>query len=186
MVVVAGLFAGVQSSAQDYPARNVGAWTVAASRDQKGCFLTRTYRGPGGTTLLFGLDTDGGNRLSILNANWSIREKERQSLNFRLSKVSFPKHLAIGMAADGKRGFVTNFGKEFPADFAASDFLHVSRGDVPVERLDLDGSGAAVAELRRCVDLHRVKPRPDARRSDRPGHIPIDPFAPDAGRRPKR
>lgn len=186
LILAAGLFASAKSSAQEYHTRDVGGWTVAASQDKKGCFLTKAYQGPGGTTLLLGLDIDGSNRLSVLNSNWSIREKDRQSLDFRLSNVSFPRHLAVGMASDGKKGFVTSFGEKFPAYFAASTFLHIFRGDVPVEQLGLGGSGAAVAELRRCVNLHRGKPATEARRSDRAGHIPIDPFAPDAGRRPKK
>ena len=159
---------------------------MAPSQDKKGCFLTRAYQRPGGTTLLLGLDIDGSNRLSLLNANWSIRKKDRQSLDFRLSNASFPKHLAVGMASDGKKGFVTSFGEKFPAHFAASRFLHIFRGDIPVEELDLGGSGAAVAELRRCVDLYRGKPATGARRSDPASDIPIDPFAPDAERKRKK
>ena len=159
---------------------------MTASQDKKGCFLTKAYQGPGGTTLLLGLDIDGSNRLSVLNSNWSIREKDRQSLNFRLSNVSFPRHPAIGMASDGKKGFVTKFGEKFPTHFAASKFLQISRGDIAVERLDLAGSGVAVTELRKCVDIYRRKPEPDAARNDGRPHIPLDPFAPDAGRSPTR
>jgi len=177
---------GAQPSTPEYRTRDVGSWTVAVSQDKKGCFLTRAYQVPGGTTLLFGLDTDGSNRLSVLNANWSIKERERQNLNFRLSNIAFPKHLAIGMASEEKKGFVTSFGVKFPDHFAASSFLNISRGTVPVEELSLDGSGAAVAELRKCVDLYRGKPATDARGSARGGHIPIDPFAPDAARKSKK
>jgi hypothetical protein len=186
LIIATGLFASVQSSAEEYRSKDVGGWVVTASKDQQGCFVTRTYAGAGETTLLLGLDVDGGNRLSVLNGNWSIREKERQSLNFRLSKVSFPKHLAIGITSDGKQGFVTNFGQQFPADFASSEFLHISRGDIPVERLALAGSGAAVAELRKCVDLHRMKPAVQARESNRSGNIPLDPFAPELRRKPRK
>jgi hypothetical protein len=183
LVVAAGLFASAKTSAQDYLMRDIGVWTVAASQDKKGCFLSRVYPGHGGTTLLFGLELDGSNRLSVLNSNWSIKEKDRHSLTFRLSNASFPKHLAVGMASDGKRGFVTSFGKQFPAHIAASTFLHIFRGSVPVEWLSLEGSGAAVAELRRCVDLHRGTPATEARGSGSAGQIPLDPFSPEAGRR---
>jgi len=188
-LVAAGILSGTPSSAaREYRAQDVGGWTVSASQDQQGCFVTRMYQGPGGTTLLLGLDTDGSNRLSVLNANWSIREKERLRLNFRLSKSSFPKHLAIGIASDGKRGFVTSFGETFPASFAASRFLHISRGDVPVEQLDLEGSGMAVAELRKCVDLYRGRPAAKARANGRAAdsRIPLDPFAPNAARKARR
>lgn len=185
LIFAVGLLASARSSAQEYPLREVGGWMVAASQDRKGCFLSKAYEGPGRTTLLLGLDIDRSNRLSVLNSNWSIRKKNRERLDFRLSNVSFPKHLAVGIASDGKKGFVTSFGENFPANFAASTFIHIFRGDVPVEKLGLAGSGAAVAELRRCVDFYRRKPATAARGSDRARDIPIDPFAADAERRPK-
>lgn len=186
VIFAAGISASAETSAQEYRLRQVGGWTVAASQDRKGCFLTRVYEHAGETTLLLGLDIDRSNRLSVLNSNWSIKEKSKQRLDFRLSNASFPKHLAVGIASDEKRGFVAGFGEEFPANFAASTFLHIFRGDVPVEKLDLRGSGVAVAELRRCVDLYRRKPAVAASGSDRLRDIPIDPFAPDAGRKPDR
>ena len=184
LILAIGLLASAGACAQDYAIREVAGWTVTASRDGDGCFLTRDYQGPGETTLLLGIDTDGSNRLSLLNANWSIRAKDRESLDFRLSNASFPKHLAVGIASDGKKGFVTSFGEKFPAVFAASTFLHVFRGDVPVEQLSLRGSSAAVAELRRCVASHQGKRAPDAR--DRAVPIPIDPFAPEAERKRRK
>jgi hypothetical protein len=181
LLLAAGLLTGAGAFAQDYAIREVAGWTVTASRDGKGCFLTRAYQGSRETTLLLGLDSDGSNRLSLLNANWSIKPKERESLDFRLSNASFPRHLAVGIASDGKRGFVTSFGERFPAIFAASTFLHVSRGTVPVERLSLRGSGAAVAELRRCVASQRGRRAPDAPGGE--SDIPVDPFASGAERK---
>lgn len=179
LVFAAGLLASVPASAQDYSARDVGGWTVAASKDGKGCFLTREYAE---TTLLLGLDTDDSNHVTVLNPNWSIRPKDRVELNFRLSNGSYPRHFAVGLASDGKRGFVTTFEARFLSRFAASQFLDVHRGEVPVEKLSLVGSGAAVAELRKCVDIFRAKPARGERGKERSG-IPRDPFAPDAGSR---
>jgi len=181
--LVAGLFGSAHAFAQDYSARDVGGWTVAASKDKQGCFLTRTYDGTGRTTLLLGVDIDGGNHLSVLNDNWSIKQKDRWKLTFRLSSGGYPNHPVVGMASDGKKGFVTNFDAKFPAHFAASKALHIYRGDVPVEQLTLEGSGAAVAELRHCVGIHAAKPAAAARETRRSGQIPRDPFAPDARRK---
>lgn len=175
-----GLFASAAASAQDYSMRDVGNWTVAASKDKKGCFLTRTYDGPGKTTLLLGLDIDGSNRLSVLNDNWSIKETEQLKLNFRLTRGGYSEHPVVGIASDEQKGFVTSFEAKFPSYFAASRALHISRGDVPVEQLSLDGSGAAVAELERCVSLFKVRPEADAPEKGRSDGIPRDPFAPDA------
>lgn len=180
----AGLLAGAPACAQDYPARDVGGWTVAASKDKEGCFLTRTYEGPGETTLLLGLDVDGGNHLSVLNANWSIKPKDQWKLTFRLSNGGYSNQPVIGMASQGKQGFVTNFETKFPSYFATSKALHIYRGKVPVEQLSLDGSGAAVAELRNCVGIFSAKPAAGAREKGRSGQIPKDPFAPDAEPKP--
>lgn len=177
LACVAGLFASDQASARDYAPRNLGGWTVAASKDGKGCFMTRDYARNGGTTLLLGLNIDGTNRLSILNPNWSIRPRDQLKLNFQLSNSSYPDHFAVGMASEQKQGFVTSFGAKFPSYFAASKILNVSRGDVPVERLHLDGAEAAVAELKNCVEAQREGPTPPVARKTRSDDIPSDPFA---------
>ncbi len=169
--------AATPAAARDYATRDVGGWTVAASKDGKGCFLTREYDRAGATTLLLGIDTDGTNHLTVLNDNWSIKAKDRVKLTFRLSSGAYPGHFAVGLVADGKRGFVTSFEPQFPTYFARSAMLAIARGDTPVERLDLTGSGAAVAELRRCVEFVRVNPGPKAVDKARPADIPEDPFA---------
>lgn len=172
--------------AGDDASRQIGDWFLAASKDGEGCFLTRKYDRAGETTLLLGLDVDGTNRLTVLNTNWSIKPNDRLELTFRLSKVGFPEHLAIGIASSGKQGFVTSFGKEFPAYFASSRVLDIARGDTPVERLSLDGSSAAVVQLRKCVDTRRAQPsaKPGERKSS--DSIPKDPFAAASGRERKR
>jgi len=185
-VCATGLSASDHASARDYASRDVGGWTVAASKDGKGCFLTREYERNGGTTLLLGLDIDGTNRLSVLNANWSIKPKDQLKLNFRLSNSSYPAHFAVGMVSEGKQGFVTSFGAKFPSYFAASKALHISRGDVPVERLSLDGGDAAVAELRNCVGGQRAKPGVAGDEKERIDHIPRDPFVPALERKSER
>lgn len=177
LAIAIGIIAGGHATARDYPLRNIGGWAIAASRDGKGCFLTKEYNRAGGTTLLLSLDMDGANRLTILNANWSIAPRDRLELDFRLSNASFPRHAAVGIASSGKRGFVTSFGGKFPAHFAASRSLQVFRGEVPVERLALDGSGAAVAELRNCVEMQRKGRATAPDGPEPPGSIPTDPFA---------
>jgi hypothetical protein len=174
------------AAAQDYKSREVAGWTVAPSQDGKGCFMTQQYDRPGDTTLLLGVDVDGGNHLSVLNGNWSIKPKEQLKLNFRLTSGGYTRHFAVGMASEGKRGFVTSFDAKFPTYFASSLSLHISRGDVPVERLALTGSGAAVAALRTCVAVFRDRPPVAAVTRERIDDIPRDPFSRGAGRKTKR
>lgn len=184
--VAIGIFASAHAAAPGYASRDVGGWTVAASKDGKGCFLTKEYDRTGGTTLLLGLEIDGTNHLTVLNANWSIKPKDRLELTFRLSDSSFPRHFAVGIASGAKQGFVTSFGPKFPFHFAASSALHIFRGEVPVERLSLEGSGAAVAELRRCVEVQRARPAVAAGEKEPSDSIPKDPFAPDSERKRKK
>jgi hypothetical protein len=186
LALVAGSPAGAQESGQGYPARQIGDWTVAASKDQKGCFLTRDYDGAGKTTLLLGLDGDGINHLSVLNANWSIKPKDQLTLTFRLSGGGYDDHGAVGMAADGKQGFVTSFEAKFPGYFAASKALNIFRDDVPVAQLSLAGSGAAVAALRTCVSVRGAAAPAGARAKRRVDGIPTDPFAPGLARKSRR
>lgn len=174
------------TATQAFATSDIHGWTVSASEDGQGCFVSRTFDRPGGTTLLLGLDTDGANHLSVLNANWSIKPKERLKLDFRLSNGGYMKHFAVGMASEGKQGFVTTFDAKFPAYFASSRALHIARGDVPVERLTLDGSGAAIAELRKCVAAQHGRPKPATHDGGDTAGIPRDPFSSKATAKPKR
>lgn len=176
--------AGAEASAQSYAPQTLGDWTVAASKDGQGCFLTRSYPVDGNTSVLLGMDRDGSNHLSVLNDHWSIKQQQQVKLNFRLTRGGYPNHAAVGLAADGKRGFVSAFEAKFPDHFATSKALHIDRGGVKVAQLDLTGSGAAVAELRRCVAA-QTGPAPRAASSgEGSSDIPRDPFAPEA--KPKR
>lgn len=172
--MIASLLLILAAPAQGYATRDLGPWKIAAARDGDGCFMTRVYPREGETTLLFGLSADGSNRLTLLNANWSIRPQDRLTLDYRLSNRRFPKQAAIGLASGDKRGFVSAFDTKFPSQFAAAASLAIFRGDTPVERLTLEGTGAAVGELRRCVAASKVGA--DAR-STPDDMIPRDPFA---------
>lgn len=176
-LTTAGLVAS-PAIAADYPARTVAGWTVAASKDGKGCFVTRDFAVNGGTSVLLGLDGDGATRLTLLNPHWSIAPREELRLTYRLTRGSYRDHAAVGIRSGDKRGFVSAFDAKFPAHFAASRALDVARGAVPVARLDLTGSGAAVTELRRCVAAQQGGQAPGASVGTGGNEdIPRDPFA---------
>ncbi|MDY0957130.1 hypothetical protein SOM26_00350 [Sphingomonas sp. CFBP8993] len=179
---LATLSAGAPVVAADVPGKALGDWTLAPSEDGQGCFLTRIYDRPGDTTLLLGLDRDGSNHLTVLNDNWSIKPREKLSLDFRLTSGGYPRHFAVGLEADGKRGFVSSFETAFPTYLAKSQRLDIARGDVPVERLSLDGSGAAIAALRQCVAARKLAPAKTSRMTQAADDIPRDPFAKRGGR----
>lgn len=192
LALAPALFLAAPAVARDYAARSVGGWTVAASKDGGGCFVTRAFARRGETALLFGQDADGRNHLSVLNANWSIAPGERLSLDYALDRVRYPGQVAIGIASEGKKGFVSRFDARFPARFAAARQLAVARGETPVERLDLTGSGQALAEMRRCLaavggaGAGAGAGSGDGRGAGAEADIPADPFAPDERRRRPR
>lgn len=171
--VAAALVFATPVLAQGYATRQIGEWTIAASKDGSGCFTSRAFDQPGGTTLLLGLDRDGSNHFSTLNENWSIRPQDRLTLSFRLTQRGYPDHEAIGIVADGKQGFVAAFDADFPTLIARSKTLEIDRGATPVARLPLDGSGAAVAALKQCVAAQHGSD--EAAATD--DGVPRDPFA---------
>lgn len=179
---VGGIAVMSPAIAQDDTTKASGAWTVAASRDGGGCFATRRFDGSGETTVLIGLDRDGANHLTVLNDNWSIVPKQALTLEFRLSRGGYGDHPAVGIEADGKRGFVATFDPRFPDHVAASRRLDIFRGKTPVARLDLTGSGAAMTRLRHCVTSQARTGPGEAQSSD----VPIDPFAAESRSRKKR
>ena len=176
------LLATLAAPVQGYPTRDVGPWKIAAARDGDGCFMTRVYPREGDTTILLGLSADGSNRLTLLNANWSIKPRDRLTLDYRLSNRRFEKQAAIGLASGGKQGFVSTFDAKFPAQFAAATGLAIFRGETPVERLTLEGSGAAIAELKRCVVASKAGAATPVATD---GTIPRDPFAESKPKRKK-
>ena len=91
--------------ARDAAAPSPGGWVISRSEGGDGCFMSKSFDHPGATTLLFGLDGDGTNHLTVLNSHWSIKPRDRLKLDFRLTGGAYPGHFAIGLAADGKRGY---------------------------------------------------------------------------------
>ena len=165
--------------AAEYRAREVAGWTVAETSDGTACLMGMDYEGEGSTRLILSLDPQGSNRLIVSNLNWSTKEDEELELDYALSSGTYEKHPTIGMRSDGRGGLVTGFEKPFPEYFAQSRYLHIRRDGTLVDRLSLDGSGAAMVELRRCVAGIRARAAAEAREKARWADIPADPFKTD-------
>lgn len=161
------------AAAQERAPQRVGDWTVMVSKDGSGCFLNRAYGGPGHMLLLVGLDADGGDRVTVLNDNWSIAAGDKLRLDFRVADQRYADHFAVGFVAGPQRGFVTQFDPAFLDALAAGASLDIDRGKVPVARLSLDGSADALTALRACVADARA---PAAATAADDG-VPLDPFA---------
>ena len=136
------------------------------------------YEGDGATNLLLSLDIEGANSLMVDNYNWSTKDDEEYDIDYYLTAGVYDKHASRGYEHKGRHGFVTYFEAKFLTYFAASKSLDIRRGDVVVDELSLSGSGAAIAEMRRCVGLLKAKADAEAREKAKWAHIPKDPFAP--------
>lgn len=83
-----------------------------------------------------------------------------------------------GYISEGYRpGFTMKMPDTFLDKFASATGLKVYNGDILVDSLDLDGSAAAVASLRRCISAVKRQKEAEERERRRWEHIPEDPFA---------
>jgi hypothetical protein len=182
LVLVSALTVGGPLRAAEYRAREIAGWTVSETSDGTACLMGMDYEGEGATRLILSLDPKGENRLIVSNLNWSTKEDEELELEYALSNGTYEKHPTIGMRSEGRGGLVTGFEKPFPDYFAQSRYLHIRRDGTLVDRLSLDGSGAAVTELRRCVAVVRSRAAVEAREKARWADIPTDPFKADSAK----
>jgi len=163
--------------AEDW-AREVGGWTVGRTGDM--CIMTMEYEGAGATNLTLAVNEETEKTyLSVDNYLWSAKEGEVYELAYHLGEWVYTAP-AIGTEANYiRKGFITSVSSEFLSDFAKSDDLEITRGDILVDDLSLKGSAAGLAVFERCrTELARDM---EQRRRDRErlSHIPTDPFADD-------
>lgn len=160
--------------ARDWP--RAGGFDIGEGADY--CFLSSEYQGDGDTELMVSLKTDGTAMVVVQNYNWTAKEGERyDDISVHLSTANYGGGTALGVSNDGRHGFGTKVPGKFLDGLAASTYLHVYKGDAVVDRLDLKGSGAAVAMVRRCVATVKAEADAEERKRRRFADIPKDPFA---------
>jgi periplasmic protein TonB len=142
------------------------------------CFLTADYKGPGESTLSLAIRRDGTPVLMVLNYNWSAEKGEKyRDISFRLDGEEYGDGVATGAAISGKNGFMQPMNPDFLPHFVKSTYLHVYKADKLIDRLDLEGSAAAVAVVRRCVAYVDGLRRAEERERKRYEDLPTDPFS---------
>lgn len=157
-----------------YP-RDVAGWTISSVGDEFGsCLMTMSYEGVPSTRLTLGIDHEGSPTLMLSNDEWTVKPDEKYRLDYFLSGGGYKDHPTLGLE---NGSFVTKFEKPFVEYFSKSTFLDIYRGDVLVDKLDLKGSSAAIAEVTRCVA--HIQREADAINRERKKfeHIPSNPFA---------
>jgi TonB family protein len=117
--------------------------------------------------------------LIVGNDGWSIEKGEKTDLVFGVNGRVYSDGVAVGVSEKfaSKKSFATKFGPEFLKDFAASPYLVILKGDVTVDRLQLRGSGAALAVAKRCLAKVRSDIAVAAAEKRKYADIADDPFA---------
>lgn len=158
-------------------AQTVAGWETFES-DGEMCGVGSDYEGDGETRLIVTINLEDRVALLASNYNWSAKEGEKyEGIEYILNGSSFGGGVAVGIETDLRKGFVTTFPVTFLNDFAAGTSLHIYKGDKAIDRLNLKGSGAAVAHLRRCIARLKAVRAAENREKAKFADIPKDPFA---------
>lgn len=153
-----------------------GGWEIYDDDDN--CSVFREFEGKGSTHLLLILFADGGSGASLTNTAWSTTKDEKYDLSWEVNgSVYTGTAFGLGDKYASRKGFGGKFGNEFIDDVAQGDSLHIYRGEVVVDHLALDGSGAAIAIARRCLQTVKATIAAAEREKRRFSHIADDPFA---------
>jgi len=152
-----------------------GDWEIF--RDSKSCGMTRSYEGAGATEMMLIRYAGGNIRVMITNMGWSAKQGALYDISYVVNGASYGGAKAVGTAERDRKGFVSTFVGRFADDFAQGSLLQVLLAGKEIERLPLNGSGAALSLIDQCLvrvraDLATAE-REQAKRAD----LPKDPFA---------
>lgn len=142
------------------------------------CGLSADYPLPGRSPVSLTLISDSSSvNLIMTSRDWSAKKDEKYELRFDLGDV-FYEGEATGLVLDYiDKGFVAFLEPTFLDAFARAPSIYVTREDAVVAHLDLEGTAAAVAMLRRCsAHVARINAA-QAEQERRIDYIAPDPFA---------
>lgn len=171
---VSALLASMASPANALQWKSAGGWDIVELDD--GCALTQEFEGPGDTELYVVKNLDGTALVTMTNSNWTTREQDEFELTYALNGSAYSGAKSRGINLSGKSGFISKFGPDFLADFAKSGYLYVYRDKTVVDKLQLDGSAIALAQVNRCLAHLKAVAAADAREKARWKDIPTNPF----------
>lgn len=143
------------------------------------CLATAEFVAEGRANTRFLLADDAeGVKISLTSMDWSKPESVLEvSFEFLPNGKTYVGNAAPLTLSSVYNGFVMMFDDQVLTEFAAADSLRVTRGDVVIDHLDLKGSAATTATLRRCTSSALAKEAARQRERDRFSDIPKDPFA---------
>lgn len=158
--------------ARDWP--DAGGFEIVQL--EGGCALTAQYPLPGRSPLTLAVFDGTSPELVMSSADWSNKEGEKYALSFLLGDHAYTGEVT-GQATATEKGFTAAVDDSFINAFAAAPSMFVSRGDVVVAHLNLRGTAAAVAGVRRCSAYVERETAAQTARERRIDYIAADPFA---------
>lgn len=150
-------------------------WDVVQLDDS--CTIDTRYSFDGRADVKFMLFWNGERAgLFLTSTDWSNRNGVDYEVTYRLGETVYSGK-AVGYVDLIDKGFSSVFGVEFLDDFSHASTLLVTTGDSIITHLNLRGSAAAVATLKRCATHVARANAEQAERVQRWSYIDRDPFS---------
>lgn len=150
------------------------------SEVEGGCILTGSFEIDGRSDVeLFVASRPDAVRIALASQDWSKPEPSFEvTFQFHPGVASYTGQ-ASALTLDGiGNGFVLEFRPNVLDAFASASTMMVKRGETVVDHIDLHGTAAATATLRRCTAAVTAREAGQARRAKEFEYVPRDPFAP--------
>lgn len=172
LLILAGAAAPVEARVWGSPA----GWVVQDFPEA--CGMERRFGGAGNTTMSITWHVDHGALLHVSNFEWPIRKGDKFEVIARIDGWALDRR-ATAYENDGRKGFGTFLRQEHVNAIAAGAEIGFHRADTGalIDSLSLDGSGAAVALMRRCLASVQARVAQERRGKAAPGSVRANPVA---------
>jgi TonB family protein len=172
LLILAGAAAPVEARVWGSPA----GWVVQDFPEA--CGMERKFEGAGNTAMSVTWHVDQGVLLHVSNFEWPIKKGDKFEVIARIDGRALDRR-ATAYENDGRKGFGTFLRQEHLNAIAAGAEIGFHRADTGalIDSLSLDGSGAAVALMRRCLLSVRARVAEERRGKAVPGHVPANALA---------
>ena len=167
------LWVALPAHAQRWPM--VSGWVTVQT--ETGCATGTEYQGRGEALFVIIARTDGSLFVTVTKGGWSTTEDRHFDLSVELDGRVYDAAGYENAVKEGRGGFRFSIDERFLGVIARASSIAFRREETTLESLSLDGSGAAIQVLRRCLAHAKATRTPEQREKDRSTIIPEDPFA---------
>lgn len=174
LLAAAALLSAQSAVARDWP--ETGGWTIVQGETM--CAMSNEFEGPGDSELFIVMGVDGIILMTDVNSEWTSVEGEiYDDITAVMDGTVYGGSRAVGAELDGKKGFTVKLDPTMLEAIGAGRSIHLYRGDLRMDHLNLSGTGAAIAMTRRCLADLRATRAAAERETRRFSTLERDPFA---------